>query len=298
MKLLLATHKAFVLWEDGATTVLHTGDGVYHGITWSPSILYVVARGHHPGRVRAFDVNMWPLEDEDPPFEHMGTPGYYSGPHQAFWWDGALYVANTQHNRIEVWRGDEVTQLSWNTADGDIDHVNSIWRDPGSGLFYVVEHRKMLRPKRIRVLSPELELMRTIEFDLDCLVERSTHCGLHNVYIEDGTLFTLGPSQLILIDGRSEPVEVELPGIVRYKHYLRGFARTKSAFFIGVSEASPGEGRPYGESRVLVVDDRFDPIGEIVLDKRFGQLMEIRVLDEQDFAHNGIPCPLEMARNA
>jgi hypothetical protein len=259
--------------------------------------LYVVARGYAPTRIRAFASNMWPLDD-DPPFHYMGDPGYYSGPHQAFWWDQKLFVANTLANRVDWWNqaDDTITGLVWdhNILDGDVDHINSIWRDPDSGMFYVLEHRKMLRPKRIRVLGPELEKTQTIELDLDCLVEHSTHCGLHNVYVECGVLFTLGPSQLILVDGRhSDPVEVELPTIVRYKHYLRGFARTKSAFFIGVSEASPGEGRPYGESRVLVVDDRFDLVGEIVLDKRFGQLMEIRIVDGPDRAHNGIPCPLE-----
>jgi len=291
VKLLLATHNALVLWNQGQETVLHSGEGVYYGITWSPDTLYVVARGNQPSRMRVFAPNMWPLDDL--PFEHLGPPG--DGPHQALWWDGALYVTNTQRNRVEIWRGgDEIEYLYFEEpVDSDVDHVNSIWREDHTGHFWVAEHRLKQRPKRFRVLDADLKLISTIDLDLDCLTDGPVHNGLHNVYVEDGTLHTLGPSQLALKNFESQRVwEVELPGIVKYQHYLRGLARTDSLWLIGVSQAADREHRGYGPSSVLALDDDFKEVYRINLDKRYGQLMEIRILDAPDYAHNGVRCPL------
>lgn len=288
MQLLIATHNALVLWEDGRELVLHSGEGTYYGITWSKQELYVVARANHPSRMRIFAPNMWPLDDL--PFEHLGQED--DGPHQALWWDGTLYVTNTQRNRVEIWDGQAVDWVTWNAVDRDADHVNSIWCD--GERFYVVEHRKQERPKRIRITSLDLLTIDVLELDLDCLSDGPTHSGLHNVYVEDGTLYTLGPSQLILCDLATKHVqEVNLEGVVCNEHYLRGLARSPGVFFIGVSNAVHRGARNWGSSRILVLDDDLKRVGEIELDERFGQIMEIRRIDELDLAHNGIKCPLE-----
>lgn len=289
-ELLIATHNALVLWSNGRELVLHTGEGAYYGITWSPDQLFVVARGNQPSRMRAFAANMWPLDDL--PFVHMGQDD--DGPHQALWWDGVLYVTNTQRNRVEMVKDgvDAVEYLAWGQMDGDHDHINSIWRDPDDGIFYVVKHRKQERPKRIRVLDGDLNLLDTIEIDLDCLVDGPTHCGLHNVYVEDGLLITLGPSQIILVDCNEKADEFPLPGVVKNRHYLRGLARSPDYFFVGVSAAMPRGERHYGPSRILVLDSNLTVLDEIHLSREFGQIMEIRIVNAPDEAHNGVPCPL------
>ena len=104
MKLLISTSHALLYHDNGRETVLHTGAGVYYGITWSESTLHVVARANEPSRMLAFDAKMQPVDP--PPFVHMGAPG--DGPHQAFYHDGLLAVANTQYNRLEMW--DEATK--------------------------------------------------------------------------------------------------------------------------------------------------------------------------------------------
>ena len=96
-----------------------------------------------------------------------------------------------------------------------------------------------------------------------------------------------------MMDFESQRVwEVELPGIVKYQHYLRGLARTDGLWLIGVSQAASREDRQYGPSSVLVLDDDFKEVYRINLDQRFGQLMEIRLLSSPDYAHNGVRCPL------
>lgn len=292
-RMLIATHKALVLWDRGDQIVLRSGDGVYYGITWSHNELFVVSRGHEPARVRRFDSTFFPLDD--PPFEHMGPPD--DGPHQAFWWAGRLYVANTQYNRIEIWdqNSGEIGYVGWGGPPGkDVDHVNSIWRDLATGWFWIVEHRLQARPKRIRVLDTEMKLVETIELDLDCLADGPTHCGLHNIYREGDSFYTLGPSQIIeyhIDSGRVAEHTIE--GVEPYKHYLRGFARTIGGYsFVGVSRASPGEGRGWGISKIAVLDRDLKKIEEVELSPEFGQVMEIRLLDCEDLAHNGIDCPL------
>jgi hypothetical protein len=287
--MLIGTHRAFVLWDNGRSHVLHEGLGIYYGITWDDHQIYLVARGNQPSRMLVFDSTMH--RQADLPYLHEGPPG--DGPHQALYSMGILYVPNTQRNRVECWDGEKIFHLSWGPTDGDHDHANSIWREPEASTLWITEHRWDKRPKRFRVLRPDHSLLRTIELDPDTLSLPPSHVGMHNVYVENGTLYTLGPSQVIAYDLETSDVqEIELEGVVRYKHYLRGLARSDDHFFIGASNFRPRQYRELGASKILVTDASFKVVEEIRLEEEWGQIMEIRLIDGPDYAHNGIPCPL------
>ena len=289
MRMLITTHKAFVLYEGGRHTILHEGAGIYYGITWDEHRIYVVARGNEPSRLLVFDNTLYRLPDL--PYLHSGPAG--DGPHQAFYWGEVLYVPNTQRNRVECWDGTDIFFLSWGPTDGDHDHVNSIWREPTAGTFWVVEHRREKRPKRIRVLNDDHSLLSTIELDPDTLSLPPSHVGMHNVYVENGILYTLGPSQVVGYDLDTQEVEeIELEGVVRYKHYLRALARSPEHYYIGASNFRPRRQRELGASKILVTNARWEVQEEIHLDYDWGQIMEIRLIDGPDLAHNGLPCPL------
>lgn len=291
MKLLLATHQALLFW-DGAIRVLHEGRGVYYGITWSEERLYAVARDSYPARVLTLDRNLNELAP--PPFTQMGADGY-SGPHQAFWWDGRLYVANTQYNRIEVWdeASGEVSCIRFeDPADKDVDHLNSIWRDPANGRFYAVEHRRALDPKRIREFLPSGEITLTLTPNLDSLAEkRGQRGGLHNVYVKSDLLYSLGPRSIVTYEFAAGHWSEKR--LVDRTKYLRGLARTADHWLVGVSNATPQRDRGWGSSTVIMLDDAFEVAGAIPIPAPYGQLLEIRVTDEVDRAHNTLLCPVE-----
>jgi len=290
MRMLIGTHKALLLWVDGQTYVLHEGLGAYYGITWDDRSIYVVARGSMPSRMLAFDSHMRPILA--PPFINMGSEGY-SGPHQALYSRGVLYVVNTQRNRVECWDGEVVFNLNWAPTYKDRDHINSIWREPQAGTLWITEHRKTKRPKKIRVLEADHTLLSTIELDPDFLSAGLVYTGIHNVYIEDGILYTLGPSQVVTYDLDTLEVDaIPLAGVIKGEHYLRGLARSDDHFYIGASRASPRDGRAEGASRILVTNDRFGVLEANCLSEDYGALYEIRLVDLPDRAHNGLPCPL------
>lgn len=272
MKMLLGTNNALVLWNDGVERVLHEGAGVYYGITWSPERLYVIARGRDP-RMLVYDGER---QLEEPPPLYLGAPGY-SGPHQIHWYEGRLYVTNTTLNRVEVW--DELVgagaEIRFECPAGrDVDHINSIWRDPETSLFYVVEHRT----KRIRVMNAIGRVKRTIS-----LTGSYLEAGIHNVFVKDLVLYTLCAKGVVLhdfVDGSTQLVKIDGAG------YLRGLAVTANVFFVGDSEFQPRDQRYQGVSKMHVLDYRLNKIDEICFSSEFGQLLEIRLL-EGDLAHNG-----------
>lgn len=289
--MLVATHNAFLMWTPHTgETVLHSGSGVYYGITWSKDCIWVVARGNEPSRMLAFQPNFYLIDP--PPFEHMGPPD--DGPHQAFYDEASdtLHVTNTQCNRVERWRvgdGEPLEPVYFEESRGvqDIDHVNSLQKR--GGVWYVLEHRLDRMPKRIRLCDANWNLVRTIEIHNECLSAGPTHSGCHNItVVGDGSYVTLGPSQLIL-DG----VEFSWPFRVEAnKHYLRGLARNHESLYVGVSNASPQGMRGWGASRVLRLSPAppFQIEGELALSAEFGQIMDIRMMCD-DLAHNGLTCP-------
>lgn len=276
MRLLLGTHNALVLWDDGVERVLHESAGVYYGITWSPERLYVIARGRVP-RMLVYNGDR---QLEEPPPLDLGAPGY-SGPHQIHWYEGRLYVTNTTLNRVDVW--DELVRAGAEIrfecpAGRDVNHINSIWRDPETSLFYVVEHRREEMPKRIRVMNAIGRVKRTIS-----LAGGYLKAGIHNVFVKDLILYTLCTEGIVLhdfVDGSTQLVKIDGAG------YLRGLAVAADVFFVGDSEFQPRDQRCQGVSKVHVLDCRLNKIDEICLGSQFGQLLEIRALSE-DLAHNG-----------
>ncbi len=280
MKMLLGMNNALVLWHDGVERILHENAGVYYGITWSSERLYVIVRGRDPRMLVYDDIQQL----EEPPPLDLGTPGY-SGPHQIYWYEGRLYVTNTTLNRVDVWDelvGAEAKIRFECPANRDVDHINSIWRDPETSLFYVVEHRKGEMPKRIRVMNAIGRVKRTISLDGDYL-----RFGIHNVFVKDLVLYTLCAEGIVLhdfVDGSTQLVKIAEAG------YLRGLVVTANVFLVGDSEFQPRDQRCQGTSKVHVLDYRLNKIDEICLSPKFGQLLEVRLL-EGDLAHNGEKAP-------
>lgn len=283
MQLLISTHSSLVLW-DGQARVIQEGRGVYYGITWDRSRLYVVSRAVAPGRVQVFDAE---LNLCDPLPLDVGEDA-----HQCLWWNGTLYVTDTARNRIVTWDGKRAGVIRWlPEPDGPRrdEHINSIWRD--GPLFYVVEHRYQALPKHIRVFSWEFQQVGLFSLAGNCLADGPCGSGLHNVYVENGVLYTLGPYRVLRVDLASGELEaVALSGVIPQQHYLRGLARAGGYFFVGCSTAAPRDQREHDAGAVLVLDDDLVVVERISVEG-LGQVLEVRAV-EGDLAHNGVRCPV------
>lgn len=274
--LLVATNKGLYYVKDGEHSRLSAG--YYYGITWNRESLFVgssapqgcVLEWKRPGQKRQKVPFPEPLHDI----------------HQVFWQAGILYATNTAANRIDTWDGEQFSSIHW-CEDSEDQHINSIWSD--GDRFFVCEHRRGKPPVRIRIFDQDFEMIDTLEFrDLS----RAHACGLHNVYVEDSTLYTLSVDRIVIVDAEGE-VRTVNPYNSGHTGYLRGLARSGGYFFIGESEVRGRADRPHGSAKILVLDSGLQLVDSIPL-KDVGQLHEIRAL-KGDRAHNGLPFPWELA---
>lgn len=279
-RLLITTRTKVLLWDEGPHIIREEqrpGGARFYGLTWDTKKIYVMT-------------STCMLHTFDRGLNWKGQVGVkVTHPHQIFWWDGTLYIADARTNTIALWDGSRIRRrVTWKKKDESQLHTNSIWCDGES--FYVVEHRRKKLPKRIRVLNLNLKPTGCIEIKREGFTQPRPR-GLHNVYVEGDFLYTCSPRALVrhnLLSGRSEPI-VPHP-LMDEAHFVIGLARVPGKFFIGVSEAKPRDERGEGDSMILVTDDNFNVL-DILLLKDTGTLHEIRVIDGSDLAHNRIRCP-------
>jgi len=292
-ELLLATYNRLILWDGKPRTIWdkrgHPDLINFYGITWDENVIYVT-EGGHPKPSKASLIHKF-----DGGLNHVGQ--CYTGPaildpHQIYWRDGKLYVANTGKDNIVVIRNLEKSQeqetIQWVVLEiGDTIHVNSIFSQKRR-LFFA-EHRKKRMPKRIRVFSLGHELVETIELDAG-FVKTKPH-GIHNVYVEGGYLYTCSPNALMQHNLATREMRAIVPSpLMREAHYVRGLARSSSRWFIGLSEVKVRSERGKGDSAVLVLNNDFETVDLLPL-RDTGGLNEIRLVSALDLAHNGVRCP-------
>lgn len=283
---LVTCSEKFLLVRGGKVRVLEEGFGLYYGITWDENVIYVASRRRKPGVIRVFGSDLNYLREL--PLLYIGDD-----PHQLFYKDRGLYLADRDRFRVLHWNT-YLEYESWHAFNVGDQHINSIWYN--HPFYYVVEHRQGRPVKRIKLFTDSWAHHRTVAFNVGPQSHKTGH-GIHNVYFEDDKLFTLAPYELVVIenfdpsDGTFERhVKMPLDGVVCSDDYLRGLAVTDKAFFIGVSGTNPRTQRGEGDTRILAVNRQFEVVDTLVLPDT-GQILEIRVIGELDFAHNGLRCP-------
>lgn len=285
-RLLISTYKRLVLWDGEARTV-HKGYShkKYHnffGITWNEDEIYL-AEGGHAGHscYHIFDNNL----------KHKGKLPIGKGigdPHQIYWWGGELYIASAWQDSIFIWDGNgECEEIRWKKEGEPNQHLNSIWSD--GNRFYVCEHRKREMPKRVMVLDEAFNPVYRIVIPNEAFVKTRPH-GIHNIYIEDGWLYTCSPKAFVAFEMGTEVTRIITSDLIRQAHYVRGLARVPGKWFVGLSEAKVRNERGEGDSAVLVLDDDLEMIDLLPL-RDTGGLNDIRAVDGPDLAHNGVRCP-------
>lgn len=261
IKLLISTIKG-VYYYDKDIRKLNISDNCY-GITWNKSNVYISGENQSGYCIYQLDKN----------FEIVKIINLdINEPHQIFWKDD-LYICNTGRNRIDILGG---KQISWNPADCDRDHINSIWYK--NKKWYIIEMRRRTKDDpfpMIRICNNLFETKELIPIDCD---------GLHNIYEENNILYSLASSEIIMINRLTK--KEKRRNIYNQKTLTRGLARTKDYWIIGVSTWQPIQAnRPKGDGHILILDNNFNLIDEIYMPDA-SQITEVRVISEKDYAHN------------
>jgi hypothetical protein len=290
-RLLVTTRNKLLIWDDSPVYIRdewpyrsthYATIHYFFGATWDTETIYVNERlTSKEGAVHTFDREFnWKGE--------LPLKRKPKAPHQMIWWEGKLYIADPNTNRVLIWDGDS-------TRTYDVRAIalspNCVWCDGEK--VYVLGHGGSMMPKWIGVFDLGFNLIDRIELPRRIFPEnpRISH-GAHNVYIENGILHTFSPTSIMRYDLTSrESDHVNLAKVGGTNYYTRGLARTQGRFFVGLSAIKERKERFEGDSLILVTDDDFNVLDVLTLEYT-GGLHDIRAVDSVDLAHNRIRCPL------
>jgi len=284
-RLLVSTYNRVILWDSTPHTIIETRKPKHHhnfyGITWDEKRIYIAEGWRRvPSVYHVFGSQL----------KHIGTlpvGEMVTDPHQIYWWGGTLYIADSKVDQIVLWDGHEERVVSWCKPNEPTQHLNSIWCNGEN--FYVAEHRKKRMPKRVMVLDMSFNPLYRIEIPSGAFIKASPH-GIHNVYIENGWLYSCSPKALVSFKLDTRETRTITSPLIKRAHYVRGLARTPDKWFVGLSEIGVRGTRHEGDSAILVLDNDFNTLEVISLEDT-GGLTEIRAIDGPDLAHNRLECP-------
>lgn len=270
--LLIATINRLVLWQNGTLTTISEGN--YYGLSWDNDNVYCSKNEPHSplSKIEVFNKNLERCREL--------SLMYTGGIHQILSHDGNLFITNTQQNQIDIYDGSQTTQkINWTDSNEDNHHINSVWID--GDRIYAVEsglHGKKYLPT-IQVLNGQYEPIERI------LLPDAIH--IHNVYIEDEILYCCGKFGLVRKELNTDQYSTIDLRIDKKNGFFRGFARSKDYFYIGESQILPREDRPYGDARIIILDNNLEIFDTIDLTET-GQIQDLRIINADDLAHNRI----------
>lgn len=271
-------------WEvtPTASKKVHTGEGLYYGVTWDEDNIYVGYRGLERDGVPEIAVL-----DKD--YQVKGKlPGVYTGLHQILYSGGNVYATITAEDSVDV--VDESgtrTRKNWTGFQKDMHHINSIHRDGDD--FWVCYHnlsKTLGEGKPSRAVRLDSTLSTVKEF-----VEIG-HC-IHNVFVDDTYIYVCDSDDGALVRLNRESNEVvSLP----LGPWTRGLAVSDDFIFVGSSRKGDRQERMYGDLYIHAIDRKTLTLVDERVFKDFGAIFSLRIIDRPDHAHNGIPFPRRSAQ--
>jgi len=276
--LLIGTHKKLLLMRDRKLYPLAEEDGPFYGITWDYDQIYVGVRYGGGGMVHMFS----------PQGKDLGIlPGAYNEIHQIFHTGQRLYITSTGIDEVAIWENGDCTIRNWTGKDGDTIHVNSIWVDPQHlDKVYLICHNLTSYTKNLSaiiVMDPDLTM-----------VKKKWRIGgdVHNVWVNDDLIYICDSHNTRLLEytiAGAGAISREIP----LQRWTRGLAATDKYMVVGESMVGMGLAREQGSFTLNLIDrEQWKVVDTIEVDG-LGAVFEVRVINERDYAHNGIACPLD-----
>lgn len=306
MKFLVTTHKSLSIVDNGKLfDIWRPKAGLLFGITWNESNLFVLCRnGGRQESIEIFDKSLNHVDRFCPQGEDR-----IRGGHQLYLHPGThvLYIMDSNNRQISMIDATfgSIVHYKWPHAT-EWTHINSICSN--MSLLYIIEHNGGDPPSNLVILNSrdmkERERVKGV----------GLHC--HNIYIDpiEQSFTTLSSMEYgikeIDIDntdkghGRLRRYKrIEALGLPRW--YTRGLGKTKEYWVVGLSmhvEMAPNYWKMSEEEHerkrkermncqvggAVILDNDWNIVEEIAINNR-GQIHDIRIISEQDLAHNGIP---------
>ena len=293
MKLIASDHTKVVYYdtETGDSKVLHSGQGVYYGITWDDLDNLYLAVSNSLKLLHLNDASKQVtgvIEKSTSEGKKTSSP-FMSSPHQIFWKHGLLYVADTGRNRLTmVSETDLENEGEVKVTEADWDKVNNVQTGVHVNSVYITANSKYLYMLAHGADNPSFYQKYDYE-RLKLLEEKELKANwAHNIALIDGKLLICNSKGSSLIDGISNKV---LWKPKDDDSLTRGLCVTDDRIYVGRSpRASRADRTKFrGSSGGFWTLDRktykeldYTPIPNLT------HINEMRVLDLLDYAHNGI----------
>lgn len=255
---------------------------LHWGLTWNHDFVYAI---HTPLAIRnhgkftptgligkfSFDGKL---------INYVPTKEKFVQPHQLQYYNGFLWLADTGSNNIK--KIDPDTGESWaiipepSFPKGDIHHFNGIWIH--NNKLYVTSHSQ--RGFQGRLTTPGVYVLDYITHQFIAQWSQGSH--IHNVFILNDQICVCNSDMgtIVAQDGSTQ---------LYVGAYNRGVAITDEYIFVGQSPVEVRERRGGGHQCSIIIFDKNkrQRIGDIQL-FNMGQVMEIRCINQKDYAHNQI----------
>ena len=286
----LVTTPRYVIRHDtdtGISEVVESGRGNYFGITWSRDGSDLALS--HSGVDGDALVDLATYATSEQGYLTIGeriTWKFLSAPHQILWVGDTIVVTNTGRNAVAKVnpRDHSIIQrryddalwdrLTPTTFDGA--HLNSLYHKGDT--LYAVAHN-------FHKGSYILEL------DWPTLEERGRRplrdaTGIHNFWIdESGRSVVCDSNRGALLDADSS----EVLWSNQHEGFTRGLAATNNIVLVGHSDRSTRAMRNFSETGLWILSRADFTLLDYQCLGNFGAVQEVRILDEPDLCHHGIP---------
>lgn len=291
MRLLVVTplHLLLVDLKDGSTSELRSGDGEYHGVSWSSEAIFVSHSRVSNEELLTHEAFLAAERGEVASYGTSGavvarTPKRMLLPHQIEWVEDRLLVADTGRERLSVYaaNGDLIRDVTlgdvgWDRGvDGRMGHHFSSVHRSGERVWLVAHNHDL--PSELWELSwPTLELIQ---------IHTTGALWAHNLW--EGSL------GLVLCDSRRGQLHEVRSGETIWAaeakgSISRGLAVNAEYLFIGRSEPAARHGRLVNDGGLWVLDRTSLQTVEELRFPGLGCVNEVRLLDGVDECHNGEP---------
>lgn len=278
----VATVNSVTLIDNDRSKLLHSGQGLYYGISWDENNIYLLARS---GKRRQGHPDIVTLDKNYSTVRKI-IDGSFLDAHQIYCDGPNLYVTSTHLNCVEVVNlstGVSV-QKNWTKCKSDINHINSIFKDGDE--FWVIYHnwtsKTGLPSEAVKVdcdLSKEIVKYRLA--DSGCL---------HNVAKVDNLIYTCSSAShaLLVYDLDTNSVVKNIP----LGYWLRGIGISDDYIVLGSTSVSENrKGRLTGDSEIYLLDRKTFDVIDIKTLKDTGSIYDLRLAGCEDYAHNNIDYP-------
>ena len=261
-------------------SVVNDKYGLFYGITWDNENIYVAARWYPeyiPLISRFERPRLLVLDNNLKLLDVVKINNKADGLHQILYINKNLYLTCSKQDSILVGTVNDFSVWYPSTEqkdhNQDTHHFNSIWHH--NGKIFLLGHNR--GPSDVWVFPQDTQ---------ELINKTSIGNHAHNIWFEDGFL--------TVCDSRNGRIFSDEKGVLcETGEFPRGAIIAKDFNVIGLSGIAGRSNRIHTEGKLNIYSKNWKLLDQISLG-RCGQVCEIRSLDGDDEAHNGLPSPVSL----